>query len=89
MLSYRQSTDECGRPFQAEPGLGTEIKVKLSEWENGEMGLEKSRVNSLEKSLTADLAAWGSFIFMGAWTPTVALPLGSSVNLGSCSTSWG
>lgn len=50
LLSCKQSPDECGGPAQAEPGLGTEVKVELCEWENGEMRLEQSRVQNLEKS---------------------------------------
>lgn len=38
----KQSTDDCGRPAQTEPGLGAEVKVELSEWENGERRLGKS-----------------------------------------------
>lgn len=48
MLSCKQSTGEAA---QVEPGLGAEIKVELSEGENGETGLEESRVRIAWRSL--------------------------------------
>lgn len=75
MLSCRQNTDERGRPAQAEPVLGAEIKVELSEWENGEMGLEESRVHIAWRSLAdSGVGSLGELHLGGAWTPTVALP---------------
>lgn len=58
-LFFRQSTDECGRPAQTEPGLGAEVKVELSECENGEGFGEEPSAELGDVSLSGDLAAWG------------------------------
>lgn len=90
VLSCRQSTDESGRPSQAESGLEDEIKAELSEWENEEKALEKSKVHNIAWRSLSDsgLGNMGELHLGGCLDSHCGSAVGSSVNLGSCSISW-
>lgn len=75
MFSYRQNRDGSGR--------AAETKVELSEW-----GAGVGEVSPMVDLATGGGRGGGGFVLVSAWAP-VDPTLGSSVTLGSCSTSWG